>query len=143
MVEEVRAATPEVATALNRLLPQLSPSANAADLDTLTRIADSATTRLLIARDPNGKIVGTLTLAVFRTLTGTRAWIEDVVVDSAQRGRGVGEALVRSALALAADEEATTVDLTSRPAREAANRMYERIGFAKRETNVYRFALRE
>jgi ribosomal protein S18 acetylase RimI-like enzyme len=83
-----------------------------------------------------------LTLALFHIPTGTRAWIEDVVVDSAQRGRGVGQALVRSALALAREAGATTVDLTSRPEREAANVMYERIGFSKRETNVYRFALR-
>jgi ribosomal protein S18 acetylase RimI-like enzyme len=142
MVEEVRAATPEVAAALSRLLPQLSRSASATDLNTLTRIVESPATRLLVARDPDGAIVGTLTLALFHIPTGTRAWIEDVVVDSAQRGRGVGQALVRSALALAREAGATTVDLTSRPEREAANVMYERIGFAKRETNVYRFALR-
>jgi ribosomal protein S18 acetylase RimI-like enzyme len=142
MVEEVRAATPEVAAALGRLLPQLSRSANAVDLDALTRIVESPATRLLVARDSDGAIVGTLTLALFQIPTGTRAWIEDVVVDAAQRGRGVGQALVRSALALAREAGATTVDLTSRPEREAANVMYERIGFAKRETNVYRFALR-
>jgi ribosomal protein S18 acetylase RimI-like enzyme len=141
MVEEVREATAEVAIALDRLLPQLSATANPADLETLTRIVESAATRLLIARDENGEIVGTLTLAVFRTPTGMRAWIEDVVVDSAERGRGFGQALIRSALAFAAEEGATTVDLTSRPSREAANRMYNRIGFTRRETNVYRYPL--
>jgi ribosomal protein S18 acetylase RimI-like enzyme len=141
MVEEVREATAEVAIALDRLLPQLAPSATPANMEALTRIVESAATRLLIARDQNGEIVGTLTLAVFRTPTGMRAWIEDVVVDSAERGRGFGQDLISSALAFAVEEGATTVDLTSRPSREAANRMYNRIGFAKRETNVYRYRL--
>ena len=66
---------------------------------------------------------------MFRIPTGRRAWIEDVVVDSAQRGKGVGEALTREALRVAQAAGATTVDLTSRPSREAANRLYQRIGF--------------
>jgi ribosomal protein S18 acetylase RimI-like enzyme len=80
-----------------------------------------------------------LTLAVFRIPTGLRAWIEDVVVDEAARGRGVGAALTRAAIAVAGDRGARTVDLTSRPSREAANRLYQRLGFVERETNVYRF----
>lgn len=140
MVDEVREATPEVVAALNRLLPQLSASASPADLETVTRIVESEATRLLIARDQDRQIVGTLTLVVFRIPTGTRAWIEDVVVDSDARGQGVGESLTRAALRIAAGEGATTVDLTSRPSREAANRMYRRIGFAQRETNVYRYS---
>jgi ribosomal protein S18 acetylase RimI-like enzyme len=140
VVDEVREATPEVVAALNRLLPQLSASASPADLETVTRIVESEATRLLIARDQDRQIVGTLTLVVFRIPTGTRAWIEDVVVDSDARGQGVGESLTRAALRIAAGEGATTVDLTSRPSREAANRMYRRIGFAQRETNVYRYS---
>jgi ribosomal protein S18 acetylase RimI-like enzyme len=110
-------------------------------METLKRVVESDATRLLIARDRDGQIVGTLTLAVFQIPTGTRAWIEDVVVDSSARGQGVGEALTRAALAMAADAGATSVNLTSRPSREAANRMYRRIGFAERETNVYRYTL--
>ncbi len=72
--------------------------------------------------------------------TGIRAWIEDVVVDGAARGKGVGDALNRHAIDLAADLGAKTVDLTSRPSREAANRLYKRLGFEQRDTNVYRFA---
>jgi ribosomal protein S18 acetylase RimI-like enzyme len=141
VVEDVREATAEVVAALNRLLPQLSAAASSADMHTVTRVVESDATRLLIARDRKGQIVGTLTLAVFRIPTGTRAWIEDVVVDSSARGQGVGEALTRAALAMAADAGATSVNLTSRPSREAANRMYRRIGFAERETNVYRYTL--
>jgi hypothetical protein len=82
VVEEVVEATPEVVAALNRLLAQLSASASPADMQTLTRIVESEATRLLVARDLNGEIIGTLTLAVFGIPTGTRAWIEDVIVDS-------------------------------------------------------------
>jgi len=82
-----------------------------------------------------------LTLALFRAPTGLRAWIEDVVVDEAARGRGAGEALTREAVRLAGERGARTVDLTSRASREAANRMYEKVGFRKRETNVYRYEL--
>jgi ribosomal protein S18 acetylase RimI-like enzyme len=96
-----------------------------------------------VARDPDrgGQIVGSLTLVVFRIPTGVRAWIEDVVVDAAARGRGVGQALNQAALDRARAAGATTVDLTSRPSREAANRLYRRLGFAERTTNVYRYDL--
>jgi ribosomal protein S18 acetylase RimI-like enzyme len=84
-------------------------------------------------------IVGSLTLVIFHIPTGIRAWIEDVVVDADARGKGVGEALNKFALAEAKRQGATTVDLTSRPSREAANRLYQRLGFKARETNVYRY----
>lgn len=94
-----------------------------------------------MARDPEGSIVGSLTLVLFRAPTGPRAWIEDVVVDETQRGGGVGSALVNEALGRAHRAGARSVDLTSRPSREAANRLYLRLGFVLRETNVYRFDL--
>jgi len=83
-------------------------------------------------------IVGALALVLFRIPTGLRAWIEDVVVDEVARGRGVGEALNRAAIERARAAGARTVDLTSRPSREVANRLYRRLGFVERETNVYR-----
>lgn len=89
----------------------------------------------------DGRIVGSLTLAMFRIPTGIRAWIEDVVVDDSARGHGVGEALNRAALDFAKQHGAITVDLTSRPSRVAANRLYQRIGFVARETNIYRYTL--
>lgn len=101
---------------------------------------NSDSTLLLLAEE-DGVIVGSLTLALFRIPTGLRAWIEDVVVDSAARGKGVGETLNRFALDEAQRRGATTVDLTSRPTREAANRLYQRLGFVKRDTNVYRYDL--
>jgi ribosomal protein S18 acetylase RimI-like enzyme len=120
---------------------QLSSSAPAPTFEELRQIAASPATRLLVARSDDGQILGMLTLAVFRIPTGVRAWIEDVVVDDGARGRGVGAALSRHALELARAEGARTVELTSRPSREAANRLYQRLGFAPRETNVYRFTL--
>lgn len=96
---------------------------------------------MLVARDlrDQGRIVGMLTLIVFRIPTGIRAWIEDVVVDETARGRGVGEALSQEAVRRALDLGARTVELTSRPSREAANRLYRRLGFVRRDSNVYRY----
>jgi ribosomal protein S18 acetylase RimI-like enzyme len=132
----------EIVEALARLIPQVSPSAAVADAAQVREIVASPCTTLLLARDRarGGQIVGCLTLAVFRIPTGVRAWIEDVVVDSAARGKGVGEALNREALRIATARGAQTVELTSRPAREAANRLYRRLGFQLRETNVYRYS---
>jgi ribosomal protein S18 acetylase RimI-like enzyme len=128
----------ELVDAFRRLLPQLSPSAPIPDVEAVEEIVASPTTTVLAARDEEG-IVGLLTLAVFRAPSGLRAWIEDVVVDEAVRGRGIGEALTREAVRCAGERGARTVDLTSRPSREAATRMYEKVGFRKRETNVYRY----
>jgi ribosomal protein S18 acetylase RimI-like enzyme len=140
-VEEATAVDDELVEAFERLVPQLSrsnPPPSRAELD---EIVGSPATVLLVARDDAGRIVGTLTLALFRIPTAMRAWIEDVVVDEAASRQGIGEALNRRALEIAAERGAKTVDLTSRPSREAANRLYQRIGFQPRETNVYRFTL--
>jgi ribosomal protein S18 acetylase RimI-like enzyme len=102
-------------------------------------IVDSPACHLLLARGADGAIVGMLTLVVFRIPTGVRAWIEDVVVDQDARGRGVGAALNQAAIGLADERGARTVDLTSRPSREAANRLYRRLGFVERDSHVYRF----
>jgi ribosomal protein S18 acetylase RimI-like enzyme len=131
-------ASPEVLDALARLLPQLSSSASPVTHDELLAMVRSDASRLLVARDDDGRIVGSLTLVVFRIPTGVRGWIEDVVVDESARGQGVGEHLNRFALDLAARLGARTVDLTSRPTRVAANALYRKLGFEERETNIYR-----
>lgn len=134
----------ELLEAMRRLLPQLSSSAPVPGAAELREIVDSRCSTLLVARDTAdaGRIVGALTVAVFRIPTGVRAWIEDVVVDGGARGRGVGEALSREAIRVAVARGARTIELTSRPSREAANRLYRRIGFEPRETNVYRYTAR-
>lgn len=132
--------TPEIVAAFERLVPQLSRSAPPPDADALARIVGSPAITLLIAR--NGEeIAGTLTLAVFPIPTGIRALIEDVVVDEAARGLGIGEALTRKAMEIAKEARARTVDLTSRPSRAAAGRLYERVGFTERDSRVYRYTL--
>lgn len=138
-VAEQTAYTPDLREAFDRLIPQLSSSNPPPTDDELRHIIASPASILLVARDDGGLVLGSLTLVVFPIPTGIRAWIEDVVVDGDARGRGVGEALNRRAIEIARSRGAKTVDLTSRPSREAANRLYQRIGFVARETNVYRF----
>ena len=140
-VEAALTTDAEVFNALARLVPQLSSSAPPPTAYELEAIVESPATTLFLARDEDDQIVGSLTLAVFRTPTGVRAWIEDVVVDSRVRGSGIGSALVHEAVDLARRSEARTVDLTSRPDRVDANRLYQRLGFEQRETNVYRLTL--
>ena len=131
----------ELIAAFNRLIPQLSQSAAVPTPEAIREIVAGPAGIVLIARDgrDHGRIVGLLTLVVFRIPTGVRAWIEDVVVDEAVRGRGVGEALSQEAIQRAVGAGARTIELTSRPSREAANRLYERLGFVRRDSNVYRY----
>jgi ribosomal protein S18 acetylase RimI-like enzyme len=138
-IEQATACTQELVEAVGRLVGQLSSSAPTPSAEQVEALVASSATRLLLARDSEGHIVGMLTLALFPIPTGVRAWIEDVVVDETARGRGIGERLTQEALALARADGARTVDLTSRPSREAANRLYARLGFSRRATNVYRF----
>ena len=142
IVEEVTEAGPEVVAAFQRLVPQLSRSSLPPTGAELAEMVAAPTTTVLVARNGSGDIVGTLTLVVFRIPTGLRAWIEDVVVDAAARGSGVGSALTRAAIAHATEAGARSLDLTSRPSREEANRLYRRLGFRQRETNVWRFEVR-
>jgi ribosomal protein S18 acetylase RimI-like enzyme len=139
-VARVADASTEVLAACHRLIPQLSSSSAPITIEELRGIIGSDSSVLFSAR-LGADIVGLLTLVVFQIPTGTRAWIEDVVVDQSARGKGVGGALNRAALDEARRRGAKTVDLTSRPSRAAANRLYQRLGFVARETNVYRYEL--
>jgi ribosomal protein S18 acetylase RimI-like enzyme len=131
-------ATNELLDALHALVPQLSSKAQPLEFIELKEIVKQDATTMFVARDDE-KIIGVLTLVCFRIPTGLRAVIEDVVVDQDSQGHGVGEALTRNAIEYAREKGAASVDLTSRPSRRSANRLYGRIGFEKRETNVYRF----
>jgi ribosomal protein S18 acetylase RimI-like enzyme len=141
-VEEADAVSGELVAAIARLVGQLSSSAAPPGAAALEAIVASPASRLLLARDRDGRVVGMLTIVLFPIPTGIRAWIEDVVVDADVRGQGVGAVLTQAALDLAVAHGARTVDLTSRPGREAANRLYARLGFEQRQTNVYRYAHR-
>ncbi len=133
-------ASAELLAAFHRLIPQLSSSSVPISANQLAEMIAAESTTVFVATRAQ-EIVGLLTLVVFRIPTGMRAWIEDVVVDESARGAGVGESLNRAALDEARRKGARTVDLTSRPSRAAANRLYQRLGFVARETNVYRYEL--
>lgn len=137
-VEVATEASDELVEAFARLIPQLSRSSPPPGRAELDEMLGAPGTTVFVARGQDGTITGTLTLVVFRIPTGLRAWIEDVVVDATARGQGAGDALTQAALHRAADLGARSVDLTSRPSREAANRLYQRLGFERRDTNVYR-----
>ena len=131
----------ELAAALERLVPQLSTSNSPPSLDEVRAMLASPAITQFVARDDDGTIVGVSTLAVFPIPTARRAWIEDVITDGDARGQGIGTSLTEAMIDRARELGCATVDLTSRPSREAANRLYRRIGFEVRDTNVYRFTL--
>lgn len=138
-IQRATEATDELVEALARLIPQLTRSRQPPSWAELQELVQTQT--LLVARGADGKVTGTLTLVLYRIPTGPRARIDDVVVDEACRGQGIGEALTEEAVRLAREGGALTVELTSHPSREAANRLYRRLGFEQRETNVYRLRL--
>jgi ribosomal protein S18 acetylase RimI-like enzyme len=127
--------------ALDHLVPQLSKSNAPPSLDEVRTMLEHPAITQFVARDDAGAIVGVSTLAVFPIPTARRAWVEDVIVDERVNGQGIGRRLTEAMLARAKELGCTTVDLTSRPSREAANALYRKVGFQPRETNVYRFDL--
>lgn len=140
VVRPATEATDELVAVFARLIPQLSsssPGPTAAELAEIVASPDS----VLFLAEVDGEVVGSLTLAFYRIPTALKAWIEDVVVDDSARGRGVGEALNLAAIDEARRRGAKHVSLTSRSSREAANRLYRRLGFEPYDTNLYRFPL--
>lgn len=136
--------TDELVAALERLIPQLGKNKSILPRAELNSLLASDSTWLLIARDPdeNGEIVGALTLAVYRVPTGIRSVVEDVVVDAKFRRQGIAKELLRQAIELARRAGAENLSLTSNPARVEANRLYQTLGFQRRESNLYHLQLR-
>lgn len=139
-IETVEQVTLDLVEALQRLLPQLSSSAPILNADDLDEIVRGPGTALLVARDPSreGRIVGTATVVIFRIPSGLRARLESVVVEESARNQGVGEALCRAGIRKAVAAGVSALDLSSHSTRLSANKLYERLGFEKRTTNVYR-----
>ena len=140
-VEAAQVATAELAAALRRLLPQLTGSTPSVDVDRLALVLKQPAVTLLVARAESGEIVGTATVVIVATAASWVARLEDVVVDAAARGKGVGAALTSAAIEVARERGVEHLELTTAPRREAANRLYQRLGFKRRETNVYRHSL--
>lgn len=137
-IEQLKNMDDTVLKAFEKLMPQLTGRNSYPSREELQKILQTENTSLFVARE-NDEIVGTLSLVVYRIPTGKKAWIEDVVVDENARGKGVAASLVSHALKVAREKGIEKVDLTSTPARAAANKLYSKLGFKKRETNVYRF----
>jgi ribosomal protein S18 acetylase RimI-like enzyme len=140
VVERALVASKELLEKLNRLIPQLSSNAPSLKMSELEELIESESATVFVAMDGDA-IVGTLTLVVFQIPSGQRGWIEDVVVDESARGLGIGEALTVAAIDEARSRGVRSLDLTSRSSREAANALYLKLGFERRETNVYRFSI--
>jgi ribosomal protein S18 acetylase RimI-like enzyme len=134
-IEQVTEASPALLDVVRRLLPQLTEARTPPTLEQLQETVENQT--LLVARDDDGEILGTLTFVLYRVASGLKGRIEDVIVDESARGRGVGEALVQEGMRRAAEAGVLMLELTSMPYREAANRLYKRLGFVRRPTNVY------
>jgi ribosomal protein S18 acetylase RimI-like enzyme len=140
-IEIVNEATVELYDAFQRLVPQLTNNNPPPSLNDLTALVRDSSSTLMVARGDAGKIIGALTLTVYRVPTGVRSIIEDVIVDNSARGGGVGEALMKCAVEIAREKGASNISLTCNPMREAANKLYQRMGFKKRETNAYQIKL--
>ena len=140
-IDIITQADDELYEAFQRLVPQLTDNNPPPSLNDLAALVRDSSSALVVARNEHGKIVGALTLAVYRVPTGIRSIIEDVIVDSSVRGQGVGEDLMKYAINLAREKGARNISLTSNPMRKAANRLYVRMGFTKRATNAYQIKL--
>ena len=141
-IERITSPSQDIVDVLNQLMQQLNSQIQPLTIDTLEKIIQSDDTYLFVAKDSTiQKIVGTLTLIVYQTPSGKRGYIEDVVVDENSRGKGLGKKLMEEGIKKARELDLEYVGLTSRPEREAANALYQRLGFQKRDTNVYRLMI--
>ena len=138
-IEKILEISDELYEAVCRLVPQLGAHKRIPTRKELTALVNSESSTLWIVRYPDrsGAMEGMLTLAIYRVPTGLRSIVEDVVVDQNLRRHGIAEALLRSAIEFARDAGANGVALTSNPQREAANLLYQSLGFERRETNSY------
>ncbi|WP_406685146.1 GNAT family N-acetyltransferase [Seonamhaeicola sp. MEBiC1930] len=137
-IRELESVNSQILDAFTNLIPMLSPSSALPSRIDLETIVNSNNTKLFIAEEGNA-IIGTLTLVFNKIPTGEKAWIEDVVVDNSVRGKGVGKSLTQFAIDYAIKRGIDKIDLTSSPERIAANNLYQKLGFKKRVTNVYRY----
>src|SRR5215208_4579387 len=143
-IGKVSAVTEELHKALQLLIPQLGAHKIPPTFEELNELVESKASILLIAREPDegSPVVGLLCLTIYRVPTGLRSIIEDVIVDETMRRRGIGEALVQNAIELAREAGVEAVSLTSNPGREAANQLYQSMGFELRKTNPYFYRLK-
>lgn len=140
-IELVKEFSNELLEAINRLMPQLTSSFIQIDEGYLKQLLTENNSNLFIARSEDFQIIGILTLNIFNIPTSRKAYIDDVVVDNNAQGKGIGRMLLDTAICYARKQKVSQIDLTSNPSRIAANKLYQKIGFKKRETNYYRLQL--
>lgn len=140
-IKEIKRFSNTIYEAVLKLLPQLEPGIKLPSREHFKEMLSSESSHFFVAEYDEGKVAGILTVATYKIPTGTRVWIEDVVVDESQRGKGIGMELTLFAVRFARSLGAESVELTSRPSRIAANQLYRKTGFILRETNVYRYPL--
>jgi len=137
-IEEIKTFSPEIHRFVCRLIQQLLPNRNVPSEEAFRDMLDSEHTHLFVIQDAEGTWVGMLSVGIYRTPSGCKAWIEDVVIDEAYRGRGYGKMIVEYAIGFIRNSDADSISLTTNPSRIAANHMYQSLGFEKYETNVYK-----
>jgi ribosomal protein S18 acetylase RimI-like enzyme len=141
-IEVVKQFDPSLLQAVASLLPQLTSSGRMMTADELRAMIASPLTTLFIAKDED-KIVGMISMNVVQMPTGLRSYLEDLVIDSAYRQRGAATALLQAAIDLARSSGARTLNMTSRSSRKGTIRLYERLGFRRRDTNAFRYSFYE
>lgn len=140
-IYEAHVVTEAMVNAFKKLIPQLSPNSPVPSKSELENLINSENTSIFLAEEEG--IIGTLTLVFTKIPTGNKVWIEDVVVDNAARGKGVGKELIKFAIEYVTGKGIKQINLTSSPEKIGANKLYQKLGFAKRETNVYRLTIEE
>jgi ribosomal protein S18 acetylase RimI-like enzyme len=141
-IKKINRFSTRVFEAVLRLLPQVASKGDLPTKQYFKSIFTSENIHFFIAELDDKQIAGMLTIGTYLTPSGAKAWIEDVVVDETQRGKGIGKELMLFAINYLKALGAESVALTSRPSRLAANRLYQKIGFIQYETNVYKYLLR-
>lgn len=139
-IEQVTKYSAEIAKTIRRLAQQIDDNYKPlSDEDVEEMLTSSSVYSLFFAYDISTKeVLGMVMLLVYRIPYTRKAYLEDLIVDKSFRGRGIGKALLKKAVETAKSKGALYVDLTSRPSRIESNGLYEKFGFKKRETNVYR-----
>ena len=134
---EIKTYSPEYHEAMQRFLNQLTTSPMVLTESMFHQLLDSENSHLFfIIKDE--QIAGMLTVGIYHSPTGGKAWIEDVVVDETFRGQGLSKVLVAHAIEFVKSQQIPLLMLTSNPTRIAANKLYQAMGFERKETNVYR-----
>jgi GNAT superfamily N-acetyltransferase len=142
IIKQINALTPAIQTAIQHFIDLLVSTPYTASSETLTALVASENSHLFLAYDETENIMGMITVGIYYSSTGKKAWIEDVVVDDTYRGKGIGEKLVQHAIEFVKTKNVNLLMLTSHPSRIAANKLYPRVGFSKRETNVYKMIIK-